>query len=185
MGNRRAVARGGCSTGHLGYDMDTSTVDIAREAESLFRQADRFEEARQFQEAFRCFSKAAELGHTSSQVNLGNYYASGTGVRKDYAKASYWYKRAFRNGSAIAARNLAIDRLALGDVRSAILWLKKAVEQKDGRSFVLLARLYSKQRGGKEKARTLLQRVCRLNRDHASELDQEDARALLSEIGLR
>jgi hypothetical protein len=165
--------------------MDTTAVEIAKDAESLFVQADRFEEARQFRKAFRCFCKAAELGHTCSQVNLGNYYASGTGVRKDYSKASYWYKRAFRNGSAIAARNLAIDRLSLGDVRSAILWLKKAVEQRDGRSFVLLARIYSRQRGGKDKARRLLRRVSRLDKSQASELDQEDARVLLSEIEVR
>ena len=66
--------------------------------------------------------------------------------------------------------------------RAAIHWLEKGTEKKDGGSYVILARIYAKQRGGESKAVELLQRVARLNRDQASELDQENAAALLADI---
>ena len=162
--------------------MSRDSTEQAADADSLFLQADRFEESRQFARAFRCFLEAAELGHASSQLNLANYYSAGTGVRRNYAKAAYWYRKAYRNGRETAARNLAIDKLALGDTRAAIGWLRKGIEKKDGGSYVILARIYAKQRGGKSKAVKLLQRVARLNSDQASELDRENAEALLAEI---
>jgi TPR repeat protein len=81
-----------------------------QDAEDLFVRAEHLEENRRFSEAFRCLSKAAGLGHSSSQLNLGNFYASGIGVRKDLKKTAYWYKAAYRRGKVTAVRNLAIDR---------------------------------------------------------------------------
>jgi TPR repeat protein len=162
--------------------MTKSSKQIDRGAESLFIRADRLEESRKFKEAFRCLSEAAALGHSSSQLNLGNFYASGIGVSKNPAKAAYWYREADRRGNATAARNLAIDRLAAGNTRSAIVWFKKGVARKDGGSFVALAKVYAGRRGGKEKAIRLLKRVGRLSRSEASDLDREQAQALLAQL---
>ena len=151
-------------------------------AEALFLEAERLEETRDFGKAFRCLSKAAELGHSSSQLNLGNYYASGTGVRKHLAKAAYWYRTAYRRGNVTAARNLAIDKVSAGDIRSAIVWFNKGIEQRDGGSFVALAKIYAGRRGGREKAIKLLKRVRTLSRTNASELDREQAQALLLQL---
>lgn len=148
----------------------------------LFLQAEKYEDAGNLQMAFSCLSEAAKRGHASSQLNLGNCYASGAGTRRNSAKAAYWYRKAFQNGNEAAARNLAIDRLVAGNTRSAIHWLEKGVENKDGGSYVLLAGIYSKRRGGKSKAVRLLQRVLKLDADCASGADKEDARALLTEI---
>lgn len=156
-----------------------------KDVSSLFLAAERFESTRQLRRAFQCLSEAANLGHASSQLNLGNYFASGIGVRKNLSKAAYWYKRAYRNGNEMAARNLALDKLAVGDTRSAIRWLRKGIEMKDGSSYVVLARIYSRQRGGKGKAERLLRRVSKLSSDYACELDQEEAAALLAEIRAR
>ena len=38
--------------------------------------------------------KAAEMGFTPAQAELGDCYAQGRGVERDYAKASEWYRRA-------------------------------------------------------------------------------------------
>lgn len=151
-------------------------------AAALFLEAERFEERHEFSKAVRCLSKAAALGHSSSQLNLGNCYASGTGVRKNLAKAAYWYKAAYRGGNVTAARNLAIDRSSAGNIRSAIIWFNKGIEKKDGGSFVALAKLYASQRGGREKAIKLLKRVGKLNRTNASDLDREQAEALLAQL---
>jgi hypothetical protein len=152
------------------------------DAESLFLTAERLEEEGKFSAAFRRLLRAATLGHSGSQVNLGNYYASGTGVRKNLSKAAYWYKAAYRQGNSTAARNLAIDRLSIGNIRSAIQWFKKGIEQEDGGSYIGLAKIYASRRGGKEKAIKLLERVRRMNRTHASELDQEQAKSLLAKL---
>lgn len=160
---------------------NTSLVD-RQHAAVLFVEAERFEEKREFSKAFRCLSKAAALGHSSSQLNLGNYYASGTGVRKDLTKAAYWYKAAYRLGNVTAARNLAIDRVSEGNIRSAITWFNKGVEKNDGGSFVALAKIYADQRGGRGKAIKLLKRVGKLSRTNASDLDREQAQAHLAQL---
>jgi TPR repeat protein len=153
-----------------------------KRAEALFLEAERFEEGRHFGKAFRCLLKAAELGHSSSQLNVGNFFASGTGVRKNLRNAAYWYRAAYRSGNTSAARNLGIDKVSEGNIRSAILWFKRGIKQKDGGSFVALAKLYATRRGGKVKAIQLLKRVGKLSRSDASEHDQEQARALLSQL---
>jgi len=162
--------------------MKKSSYDPSQEAKTLFEAADRFEEKNQFREAFRCLSKSAALGHSSSQLNLGNFYASGRGVKKDLAKAAYWYKVAYRGGNVTAARNLAVDRVASGNTKSAILWFSKGVEKKDGGSFVGLAKIYARQRDGKRKAIKLLKRVRNLTSSDASDLDKEQAQELLSQL---
>jgi TPR repeat protein len=63
-----------------------------------------------FRNAFKCFLTAAQLGDTWGQVNLGNFYARGTGVRRSLRRAAYWYKKAYNNGNSCGALNLAIDR---------------------------------------------------------------------------
>lgn len=152
------------------------------DAEALFVAAERCEEKRDLRNAFRYLSEAAALGHSSSQLNLGNFYASGMGVGKSLAKPAYWYRAAYRGGNATAARNLAIDRLAAGNIRSATLWFKKGIESRDGGSFVALAKVYAGRRGGREKAIKLLKRVAHLSKADASDLDREQAGALLAEL---
>ena len=38
--------------------------------------------------------KSAQMGYTPAQAELGDCYAQGRGVEKDYVKASEWYRRA-------------------------------------------------------------------------------------------
>jgi TPR repeat protein len=148
----------------------------------LIAHADRFEDAGRFREAFRCYSEGALLGYDSCQLNLGNYYAAGRGVRRNLKMAEYWYRKAFVNGNSSAPRNLAIDKLAAGKRRSAMWWLRRGVQMKDGGSYVLLARLYLESGHGKARAARLLRRVEALAPEHASELDKENAQSLLKTI---
>jgi TPR repeat protein len=152
------------------------------EADALFASAERYEEAGEFKKAFVCLVASARLGHSSSQLNLANSFAAGTGVRKDLDKAAFWYRSAHRLGDTSAARNLAIDRLAIGNSRSAIVWFKKGIERKDGGSYVGLAKIYARRSGRRSEAIRLLEQVQKLNSDHACDLDREEAKQLLTEL---
>ena len=41
--------------------------------------------------AINWFLQSAELGHSTSQYNLGLIYATGQGVPKDFSKARMWW----------------------------------------------------------------------------------------------
>jgi len=45
-------------------------------------------------EALKWFRKAAEQGNPEAEATLGMRYEFGDGVEQDYAKASYWFRRA-------------------------------------------------------------------------------------------
>jgi len=151
-------------------------------AERLFLEAEQFEEKNDFRNAFRCLLAGAQLGDSGSQLNLGNFYASGKGTRKSLEKAAYWYKKAYKNGYSTAALNLAIDRRNEGNVRSAVAWFKKAIAMKDGNACIELAKIYKSRKGGQKVATDLLRRALRLNRDGISEAGREEAESLLHEL---
>jgi TPR repeat protein len=161
-----------------------STVSRSRrqESEALFLAAERLEEQRKFSKAVRCLSKAAALGHNSSQLNLGNRYASGTGVRKDFKQAEYWYKRAHRGGNTAAAYNLALAHRDSANLRAAAIWFEKALAMKDGSAHIELAKIHLGRRDGKARALKLLKRVARLSDDDVSEAEREEASSLLERI---
>jgi TPR repeat protein len=154
-------------------------------AEQLFAAAERLESAGRRREAFRLLTKAARLGHSSSQLNLGNYYAAGIGTRKSFVKAAYWYRASFRRGNATAARNLAIDYLSRGMTGAAVRWFKKGVASNDGASFIQLARIQSQRRRSRKHAIALLKAVQLLGPESASESDKEQALELLAELQTR
>ena len=83
--------------------------------------------------AWRWLKKAAEAGHTSSQVTLGLAYYAGSDLPKDYNEAVKWLKKAAEHGHAEAQGNLAICYMnGLGlekDEAEAIKWLLKAADQ--------------------------------------------------------
>src|ERR1700722_16725425 len=57
--------------------------------------------------AFGRFSLAAIRGDPPSQLNLGYFFDRGIHVKKDKAKAMYWYYQAYRSGDASGANNIA------------------------------------------------------------------------------
>ncbi len=161
--------------------MTSSKHDKTPNAEDLFREAEQHEEKGDFRGAFKRLSAAAQLGHHMSQLNLGNFYASGTGVRRDLAKAAHWYKKAYKNGNNDGALNLAIDRRNEGDVRSAVIWFKKAIAMNSGPACIELAKIYKARKGGQKTAADLLRRALRMSRDNISDLGKEEAESLLKE----
>lgn len=164
--------------------MTSTKYDKTPDAERMFLEAERAEEKGDFRKAFELLLECAQSGHAGSQLNLGNFYAWGQGVRRDLKKAAYWYKRAYRSGYDIGAFNLAIDRRNQGDVRSAVIWFKKAVAMNSGEACVELAKIY-KTRKDRRAAVGLLKRAVRLNRDHISDAVKEEAESLLKQMEKR
>ena len=151
-------------------------------AESLFLEAEQYEEKGDFENAFHRLLAAAQLGHRMSQLNLGNFYASGTGVRRNLEKAAHWYKKVYKNGDSDGALNLAIDRKNEGRGRSEVIWFKKAVAMNNGDACIELAKIYNARRSGQEAAAELLRRALRMNRDDISDDAKEKAKSLLKEM---
>ena len=80
-------------------------------------------EAGDLRGAVRLYLKAAEAGSTEAQINLANLYDEGDGVREDFAKARYWYKRSIKQGVGEGAYNLGVSYLNRGSTRWATHWL--------------------------------------------------------------
>ena len=91
--------------------------------------------AKNYEESFKWFQKAANLGESSAQFNVGMMYASGTGVKQDLTEAAKWYKKSAEQGKASAQLNLGMMYISGRGIRQNIdegkKWLTKAAEQGD------------------------------------------------------
>lgn len=152
--------------------------------EGLFVEAWRFEEKGEFKKAFQCLLTGARLGHSGCQINLGNFYASGKGIKRSLEEAAHWYKEAYKNADRTGAHNLAIDLRNEGKTRSAEVWFKKAIAMKDGSAYLVLAKMYMPRRNGKKAAAALLEKALLLSRSDISEDEKEEAESLLKELAV-
>jgi TPR repeat protein len=77
-----------------------------------------------YKEALKWYSKAAEQGTTLAQFSLGNMYVKGEGVLKDYKKAAKWYKKAAEQGDIYAQYRLYIHANEMNiDTKKSLDWL--------------------------------------------------------------
>lgn len=78
----------------------------------------------------------AQQGDTEAQVRLGDLYAKGRGVPKDYTQARAWYEKAALQGHPMAQNNLAELHFAgLGgppDYVRAYMWVSLAATHMQG-----------------------------------------------------
>ena len=83
--------------------------------------------------AFNLFKKGAEHGNALCQLNLGQAYYAGMGVRKSHKQAAKWYRKAAEQGNAIAQNFLALMYQAgegvPQDYQTAAKWHKIAADQ--------------------------------------------------------
>jgi TPR repeat protein len=80
----------------------------------------------------RYYQKAAELGHTDAQEELGRAYGRGEGLPQDPVKAAYWYSKAAEGGTAADKFLLAV-RFEDGDevekdAALAVRWYRESAE---------------------------------------------------------
>ena len=162
--------------------MNSRIIDACIEGKKLFEEAYRHEQNGDLKRAFQCLLAGARLEDSGCQINLGNFYAAGTGTRKDMAAAASWYRKAYGNGERTGALNLGIDRRNAGRTRSAVIWFRKAIAMSDGDSSIHLAKIYMEQKGRRSAAISLLKQVLSMNRADISEEGKAEAKMLLDKI---
>jgi len=146
----------------------------------IFVRADKEADKGNLKSAFRLFLAGARAGDRSCQVNLGNFYDSGTGVRRNRSAAMYWYKRAYRRGDPSAANNIGVMWRNEKKYSRALGWFRKAVKLGDDESNLEIAKHYLKVEHNPERAIPHLRKVCESN--CVTEAGLAEANAMLSRV---
>jgi tetratricopeptide (TPR) repeat protein len=102
----------------------------------------RLEASGQLHAAFRLYLRAARSGNSDVFLNLGGAYDLGRGIRRCRSKALHWYRRAYADGQASGANNIATVYRDQGDTLRAIRWCERAVAMGDEGANILLGQLW-------------------------------------------
>lgn len=102
---------------------------------------------RDYAVAFKAFKPLAEAGNVAAQVNLGNLYMKGEGVKQNYVEAGRWYTHAAEQNERMAQSKLGIlHYYGLGTEKNpgeAARWFTKAAQQGDRSAQAVLGSLYA------------------------------------------
>lgn len=113
-----------------------------------FERASAFWDRGELSQALRLFLEAARDGDQSCQLNVGYFFDEGLGVRRSSEKALYWYRRAYRSGSASAANNIGLILRKEKRSKAALQWFLRALRRGDRDSALHVAEFYLTKRGG-------------------------------------
>ena len=131
----------------------STTYEVMRTDRIVKIQRDigyRFFKKGEFDKAVEWWTKAAEQGDLTSQLELGRRYSTGKGVPRDYSKAAEWWTKATERGdlySRATQRNIGYRFLEWGECSKAVEWWTKAAEQGDMYSQFELGLCYSTGQG--------------------------------------
>jgi len=150
---------------------------------SVFDEAERLWRKGATKAAFNLFLAGAKAGNCSCQLNLGYFYQTGIGVRRNSSNALTWYERAYRQGDTSAANNIGTIWRDRRRPKQALLWFRRAVKLGDDSSNLEIAKIFLKTNGNLRVAARLLGIVLKSSR--VSEADTEEAAGLLSKIQVR
>jgi TPR repeat protein len=95
----------------------------------------------------------ANAGDAASQVAVGEDYAAGKGIARDYKQAAEWYRKAAEKGDVAGEMHLAAlyrdggGKYFARDMAQAAEWYRKAAEQGDVTAQGILGTLYSMGQG--------------------------------------
>jgi len=147
--------------------------------DGYFRQASDLWERGELRRAFRFFLAAAKEGDESCQLNVGYFYDEGLGVRRSSDKALFWYRRAYRNGSASAAANIGLILREKGKPKTSLEWLLRALRGGNQDSALDIGLAYLSTQRGLSRAIKYLRLAAKSKA--VTEATRERARTLLQE----
>ena len=105
-------------------------------AKLTFEDGEQALQQHQFDKALRAFTVAADAGDNRAMNGLGNLYANGNGVTKDYRQAVQWYEKGAAAGSGAAMANLGeLYEQGMGvakDYQLARQWYEKGANAGNG-----------------------------------------------------
>jgi hypothetical protein len=133
-----------------------------RKRDRLFRTADAAWDRGDLERAFGLFFQAAEAGDPFSQLNLGYFFDTGLYVDRDKQKALHWYHKAYCEGEAAGANNIATMHRQSGEFGKMVWWFRRAAALGNDDAFFELGRCYEEGLGvvkNVAKARRLYGRV--------------------------
>jgi hypothetical protein len=108
-----------------------SSKSRSEKKERLFKDANDAWDRGDLGKAFGLFTKSAKLGDAGSQIDLGYFFDNGLYRRTDKKKAIFWYRKAYMQGYASGANNIATVYRDLGDAKKMIWWFKRAAAMGD------------------------------------------------------
>src|SRR6266568_8045078 len=108
----------------------------------LFVRANEQWERRRLKSAFRLMLAAAKSGDSGAQVDLGYFYDTGIGVKRNRKAALYWYRRAARRGEGAAAANIGTIFRDEKDMKRALSWFRRAAKMGNGDANLEMAKIY-------------------------------------------
>ncbi|HEV2233468.1 MAG TPA: hypothetical protein VGV68_08710 [Terriglobia bacterium] len=152
-------------------------------ANRLYQDAEAHWRKGRLHAAFRLFLAAARAGSGPALETVANFYDLGVGVKADQKAALYWYRRAYRHGSNIAANNIGVIWRDKKKLSRALLWLRRAVVLGDGDANLQIAKIYLGNKPDPLKAIHYLERTCRAA--NATQGSKEEARELLKQARKR
>ena len=85
---------------------EPATAKAPRTPVEQLAEADRAIAAKQYSDALEILKPLVDAGNARAQARLGEAYAEGRGVTRDYAAAQKWYERAALQGDTDAQRKL-------------------------------------------------------------------------------
>lgn len=156
--------------------LEKSALDL------LFQRADSRWEEGNLRSAFRLFLAGAKAGDSGAQINLGNFYCDGTGLKPNRVRALYWYRRAYQQGDRAGANNIGVIFRSEGKLQRALVWFERAVKLNDTDANLEIAKIYL--RGNRrEDAVSRLRLVYNARPYDVCEASREEAAGLLRDLG--
>jgi TPR repeat protein len=149
-------------------------------ANLLYQRGDEAWLKGRLRQAFRLFLAAAKSGAIPALEIVGQFYDCGTGVKSDKRKALYWYGRAYRSGSSLAASNIGCIWREKNNPYRAMQWFQRAIRLGDADANLNVAKIYLRNRSDLKKAIYHLEKVRRST--EVFENTKEEAVALLKEL---
>lgn len=148
--------------------------------DALFRIAHAAEEAGNYELARQSFERAASLGCANCLTRLAYMFDVGIGVETDKPRAMHLYRRAWRQGSQVAANNIAILYREQRKHRLMFQWFLRAANGGDDDALVELAKCYLRGVGVRKSGQDALQCLASaLSSGCITEASREEAQALM------
>lgn len=148
----------------------------APEAVAIAREGDRLFHAGDPAGAARAYTRCAEMGDATCQLNLGWLYEEGRGVPRNLTTAVRWYRASAEQNDPKAEENLGnmyqLGRGVAQNCKTAVEWYARGALQNDQNNLYSLARMYHYGLGVKEdraKAHALYRQSAALGHPRARE----------------
>lgn len=116
-------------------------------AERLHVEATELEAVGRTEEALALYRRAARLGDTGAQTNLGVMLTDLGG--EHHAEGMRWYRRAAARGDRCGAWNAAVQYRIAGDRRWYLYWLREAARLGDEDAATMVAEIDRRIRDGR------------------------------------